>query len=66
MRRATVVGALAGLLIGGCSLLGLYGPPVLGPPSDLVGAPTTYTLYNTSGQRLGTIVPQARGAGRGR
>ena len=69
-RRAAAVGALAGLLLaglllGGCSLLGLYGPP-LGPPSDTAGAPTTFTIYNASGARLGTIVPQAGTVGRGR
>lgn len=64
--KPAVAALLAGCLLGGCSLLGLYGPPVLGPPSDLVGAPTTFTIYSTSGARLGTIVPQAGAAGRGR
>jgi hypothetical protein len=71
MRRAAAVGALAGLLLGGCSLIGLYdgaccrfAPP--GPPSDTAGAPTTYTIYSVNGARLGTIVPQAGAAGRGR
>ena len=71
MRRTAAVGALAGLLLAGCSLLGLYdgaccrlAPP--GPPSDTAGAPPTFTLYSTSGARLGTIVPQAGTVGRGR
>jgi hypothetical protein len=73
MRRAAAVGALAGLLLVGCSSMGLYdgdgaccrfAPP--GPPSDTAGAPTTFTIYNTSDQRVGTIVPQAGAAGRGR
>ena len=53
------IGHARAVHVTGCSLLGLYGPPVLGPPSDTAGAPTPFTLYNTSGQRAGTLVPQA-------
>lgn len=69
--RAVACALLAGLLLGGCSWIGLYdgaccrfAPP--GPPSDTVGAPTTFTIYSTGGARLGTIVPQAGATGRGR
>jgi len=61
---------LAAGLLSGCSLLGVYdgaccrfAPP--GPSSDTVGAPPTFTIftiYNTSGQRVGTVVPSPTGA----
>lgn len=54
MRQTVVMSALAGFLLTGCSLLGLYGPPLSGPPSAGDG-PTTFTLYNSHGQRVGTV-----------
>ena len=65
MRRAAAVGVLAGFLLGGCSLFGLYdgaccafAPP--GPPLENAGVPLV--IYDTHGARIGTVLPSATGA----
>jgi hypothetical protein len=55
MKQTVVISALAALLLTGCSLLGLYGgPPFPGPPSGTGDVPA-FILYNSHGQRVGTV-----------
>ena len=64
--RPAVVAVLAGLLVSACSLVGLYDSEggcrfaPMGPPRENVSAPLT--LYNNSGQRVGTVLPSPSGA----